>query len=66
MAHDIWVVVPQQGILEVNHSMTWIGALMSSIANSTSIVTQRQHGHMHDSSNLPSQTKKTKKKKREY
>lgn len=32
--------------------MTWSGALMSSIANSTRMVTQRQQGQMHESSNL--------------
>lgn len=32
--------------------MTWKGAFTSSIASSTTTVTQRQHGHMHDNNNL--------------
>lgn len=42
----------QQGMVEVNHSITWIGALINPNAISTSIVTHKQHGHMHDSNNL--------------
>lgn len=42
----------QQGMVEVNHSITWIGALINPNAISTSIVTHKQHGHMHDNNNL--------------
>lgn len=38
----------QQGILEVNHVMTWSGALTSSTATSSSSVTHRQQGQMHE------------------
>lgn len=49
----------QQGMVEVNHSITWIGALINPNAISTSIVTHKQHGHMHDNNNLQrSQTNK--------
>uniref|UniRef100_J3KXM3 Uncharacterized protein n=1 Tax=Oryza brachyantha TaxID=4533 RepID=J3KXM3_ORYBR len=42
----------QQGILEVNHVMTWSGALTSSTATSSSTVTHRQHGQMHEIGSL--------------
>jgi hypothetical protein len=42
----------QQGILEVNHVMTWSGALTSSTAASSSSVTHRQHGQMHEIGSL--------------
>jgi hypothetical protein len=46
--------VDQHGILEVNQVMTWIGALTSSTANSSSTVTHRQHGQMHEIGSLQS------------
>jgi hypothetical protein len=44
--------VDQHGILEVNQVMTWIGALTSSTASSSSTVTHRQHGQMHEIGSL--------------
>lgn len=47
----------QQGILDMNHSITWIGALINPIAISTSTVTHKQQGHMHDNNNLRNKNK---------
>ena len=38
--------------MEVNQVMTWSGALTSSTATSSSSVTQRQHGQMHEMGSL--------------